>query len=134
MKATPTLARAAALAALLALASCNSNRAFDAVDANDNRRISSDEFVAHVQRSAFDEIDTDGNVFLDSDEWKMAETTNEPRKRFARLDTNRDGRLSFKEFSSAPKKSRTLKRIFGTADRDSDGYLTPEELGNGTTP
>ena len=126
--------RTGTLVFLLALASCNSNRVFDRVDANDNSRISSDEFVAHVQRSAFDEIDTDGDTFLDSNEWKVAETANQPKKRYARLDKNRDGKLSYEEFSSAPQKSRTLKRIFGTADKNDDGWLTQEELNEGTAP
>ena len=122
------------MAALLVLPSCQSTRTFNKIDANDNSKISSDEFVAHVQRSAYDNIDTDGNAFLDSEEWKMAETTNQPLRRYARLDRNRDGKLDFFEFSNSPQKKRTLKRIFGTMDKDNDGWITQEELNQGTMP
>ncbi len=67
---------------------------FNKIDSNNNSRISEQEFVSHVQTTAFEEIGSDGNAFLNSDEWKNAEKTNEPGKRFSRLDKNRDGRLS----------------------------------------
>lgn len=119
--------------ALVALASCHST--FDLIDSDRSSRVSSDEFAAHVQRSAFDQIDTDRNGVLDPAEWKAVETVNEPQARFRRLDKDHDRQLSYEEFAGDPRKGRVLKRIFSTLDRDGDDHLVPRELhGSGNQP
>ena len=119
-----------ALAALLALSSCSSNRLFDQMDANGNSQITSEEYANHVRHDAFNQINTDNDTFLDSEEWRLAETTEQPT--YYGLDTDRDGKVSLIEFKNSVKDHQALKRAFGTADKNKDGWLNKEELNQGT--
>ena len=46
------------------------------------------------------------------------------REKFARLDTDKDGKLSQAEVSGHPK----LAQKFAEIDKNGDGFLTPEEI------
>ncbi len=57
----------------------------------------------------------------------------DPQKRFARMDTDHDGRISLAEYQAAGKPGSADKRAkrFKKLDTNGDGYLSPEELAAG---
>ena len=52
------------------------------------------------------------------------------RQRFEAWDTNRDGKLTYSEFSESmlARKAHDPKKLFAQIDTNSDGGVTPEEL------
>ena len=113
---------------LFAQASCSSNKVFDRLDKDDNRKVSEIEFIVAVQRRAFDRLDADNDATISTDEWSTHETRRDSEVRFRTLDKNSDRRLTFSEFANLPQKKRSLGNLFGTLDRNDDGFLTPAEL------
>jgi len=52
----------------------------------------------------------------------------DPAQMFARLDLDRDGRISWDEFRDVPVRSGTAEERFQAMDSDSDGYVSREEF------
>ncbi len=119
-----------AVASALVFAGCAATpkATFDALDRNNDERVSREEFRSQVQRQAFDNLDKDDSEYISHAEWYDYETVREPEKRFREMDKNRDKKLSYKEFSDLRRKHVTLNNLFGTVDKDSDGFLTPAEI------
>ena len=87
-------------------------------DTNGDGVVSRSEFFAAAE-ARFKAKDANSDRVLAGDEMQ------DRRGRFARLDTNNDGKLSFAEQAAG------TTALFARLDADGDGKLTPEELGPG---
>mmetsp|Transcript_34916 Transcript_34916/g.108628 ORF Transcript_34916/g.108628 Transcript_34916/m.108628 type:complete len:291 (-) Transcript_34916:88-960(-) len=89
-------------------------------DADGNGVLSFEEFFAH-------------NAPDDGDE-PPADTSEQYRDEFARLDKDHDGSITLEEFkaweSGMFHMHESVKSLFKTVDRDGDGHVTAEELAN----
>ena len=92
-------------------------------------------------RAIFDELDRDRSGFIEGREvrsllerlWERSVDESEVDAAIQSLDTNRDARISFEEFSSwyllsDQRLREELDHLFDAHDLDGDGRLTPSEL------
>ena len=123
------LGLAAVLAATAARAQTNAAPAvFQSADTNSDGRVSQAEFAGHVQKSTFEKLDADKDGMITLEEWKAADRSPEAEKHFAAMDKDRNGRLSYPEFSNAADWKSALNDSFNSLDRDRDSHLAPDEL------
>lgn len=97
---------------------------FKAADTNTDGKLSRDEAKA-LPRIAehFDKIDADKDGFVTVQELQAMHSKH-GEDRFARMDTDRDGKISRAEADRFPK----LGEKFATLDTNGDGFLTKEEM------
>ena len=93
---------------------------FEYLDANGNGRVERGEW--HASAQAFDWLDSDNNNVITRQEMGVDSPPAAPADAFARLDTNRDQRLSAQEWVWS-------RRSFEQRDTNNDGVLTRAELG-----
>lgn len=106
---------------------------FDELDKNADKMISKEEISAHA-RGRFQAGDTNNDGLLSSDEltaMHLAHVVRVAQARQARilakLDTDKDGSLSFEEIQ-AGRKGPNPERMFEHLDEDKDGMISEEEF------
>lgn len=94
--------------------------AFDAMDKDENQGISREEWAG--SRGLFDRLDRDHDGSISLQEYEDREFRSMTREAlFGRMDTNGNGRLE-------PAEWWWSRDAFTLVDRDSNGWITPEEL------
>lgn len=125
----PVLGLIAVLTAGVVSAQTNSTPfAFQGADTNNDGRVSKAEFDRQVKKDTFERLDKNKDRAVSPEEWKAYDTSPSAGKHFEAMDENRDGRISFPEFSDAADWKTGLNDSFTTLDRDRDGNLAPDEV------
>lgn len=94
---------------------------FDELDHDRDGRLTRDEW--HFDAELFHRLDVDRSGWISRREFLGTAGDDDRDDRFDDLDVNRDGRLSGAEWHGDPV-------LFGTLDRDRDGFLSRTELGS----
>lgn len=110
---------------------------FDAIDTDDDGKISKSEYMAHCEKN-FQLLDTNGDGVLTKREAQqnVMELMMEAKKKaiekaeihFNKIDINKDGRISLDEWKSALPNEPRAEEWFAAVDSNGDGFLTKEEL------
>lgn len=58
----------------------------------------------------------------------------DPKAKFEKLDTDKNGSLSPEEFSAKSKNPERAKKVFAKIDTNSDGSISPEEMAAAPKP
>ena len=101
---------------------------FQSADTNSDGRVSQTEFAGHIKKSTFEKLDTNKNGMVSLEEWKAVDHSPEAEKHFAAMDKDRNGRLSYPEFSDTADWKSALNDSFKSLDRDRDSHLASDEL------
>jgi len=101
---------------------------FQSADTNSDGRVSQAEFAGLIKKSTFDKLDTDKDGMITLEEWKAVDHSPEAEKNFAVMDKDRNGRISYPEFSDTKDWKNALNDSFKSLDRDRDSNLAPDEL------
>ena len=101
---------------------------FQSADTNSDGRVSQTEFAGHIKKSTFEKLDTDNDGMITLEEWKAADLSPEAQKNFEAMDKDRNGRISYPEFSDMADWKSALNDSFKSLDRDRDSHLAPDEL------
>lgn len=101
---------------------------FEVIDANDDDKITADEFCDHFFMSAFTIFDKDKDGKVRKEEWLALESYDGAERLFLKLDADKDEALDYKEFSTPKERRRTIRNMFRTFDKNNDGVLEEEEL------
>lgn len=101
---------------------------FKSADTNSDGRVSQTEFAGHIKKSTFDKLDANKDGMISLEEWKTVDLSPEAEKHFAAMDKDRNGRISYPEFSDAADWKSALNDSFKSLDRDRDSHLAPDEL------
>lgn len=118
--------------AVLLLANCApGQKEFAALDSNRDRKVTEDEFFAHVTGESFKKLDADQDGKVTRKEWIAKESSPTSRKLFTTFDKDRDGTLTPAEFTASKTKRRQVSNIFHTVDRNHDGGLEWDEVQSG---
>lgn len=129
----PILTALGFVAALGALTACQSTQKqsskgrFEKIDVNKDGKISRDEASDHFVIRVFKSRDKNDDLVLAWQEWNV-EGAGASKTRFDSHDTNKDGSISLDEARAYGREDEMLKRAFGGADSDKDGYLSPAEV------
>tara|TARA_R110002096_G_scaffold104771_20_gene230775 strand:+ start:4857 stop:5246 length:390 start_codon:yes stop_codon:yes gene_type:complete len=123
-----SLSIAVAGGCLLSLSACQNKDLVAKLDADNDDKVSRAEFRQVVQEEAFDLLDANKDGAVTLEEWKAVEDVRQPLRRFNSLDSNGDSKLSFDEFAKTSRKRSTLDNMFGTLDRNEDGFLTDQDF------
>ena len=101
---------------------------FQSADTNSDGQVSQAEFAGHAKAFTFERLDRDKDGMITLKEWKAMDNSPEAEKHFAVMDKDRNGRISYPEFSDAVDWKSALNDSFKSLDRDRDSNLTPDEL------
>ena len=101
---------------------------FKSADTNLDGQVSRDEFSGHVKKSTFARVDSNNDGTITLAEWKAVDRTPEAENNFAAMDKNRNGRISYPEFSDTADWKSALNDSFKSLDRDRDSHLAPSEM------
>ena len=101
---------------------------FQSADTNSDGRVNQAEFAGHIKKSTFEKLDANKDGVVTLEEWKAMDHSPEAEKHFAAMDKDRNGRLSYPEFSDAVDWNSRLNDSFKSLDRDRDSNLAPDEL------
>lgn len=115
------------------------------LDTDKNGKISFAEFSAseriqslddEVKKKLFDRLDKDDDGVISNDELRPPHDSKGPRgghgfPPFEKMDTNKDLKVSFEEFSSNPRfkemELERVRRFFDRMDRNDDGFLSRKD-------
>ncbi|MEI9896454.1 MAG: EF-hand domain-containing protein [Chthoniobacter sp.] len=114
--------------ACLAGANPTTDKLYAEIDQNKDGKLTAKEFADHIIGVSFVLFDTNHDHKIDAKEWAAVEKGLEGEKAFAELDIDKNGVLTFKEYSGNPMSREVLIRIFSTIDPNHDGVLTVEEV------
>ena len=101
---------------------------FKGADTNCDNRVSQAEFAGHIKKSTFEKLDANKDGLITLEEWKAVDRSPEAQKHFEAMDKDRNGRISYPEFSDAVDWKSALNDSFKSLDRDRDSNLAPDEL------
>ncbi|MBU0714486.1 MAG: EF-hand domain-containing protein [Verrucomicrobia bacterium] len=101
---------------------------FQSADTNSDGQVSQAEFAGHAKTSTFERLDQDKDGMITLEEWKAVNHSPEAEKHFEAMDKDRNGRISYPEFSDTADWKSALNDSFKSLDRDRDSNLTPDEL------
>lgn len=101
---------------------------FQSADTNSDGLVSQAEFASYAKASTFERLDQDKNGVITLQEWKAVDHSPEADKHFEAMDKNRNGRISYPEFSNAADWKNALDNSFSSLDRDQDRNLASDEL------
>jgi hypothetical protein len=119
---------AAVLAATVARAQTNATPAvFQSAETNDDGRASQAGFTEYVKKATFERLDTNRDGMISMEEWKAVDHSPKAEKHFKAMDRDRNGKISYLEFSNAAVWKSALNDSFSSLDRDHDGKLAPGE-------
>lgn len=107
----------------------NNRALFAQIDADNNQKISMDEFTIHFFKVSFHYLDKNGDGQISKQEWLLIETQEGSRAMFQGLDSDQNGFVTIQEFSSPQTKRQIVKNLFRTLDKNGDSKLEQEELG-----
>jgi len=102
--------------------------AFQSADTNCDNRVSQDEFAGYAKVSTFEKLDANKDGMISPEEWKAVDLSPEADKHFKAMDKDRNGRISYPEFSDTADWKSALNDSFKSLDRDRDSNLTSDEL------
>lgn len=111
-------------------------RHFEALDTDGDGRLSAEELnqIPGYGRASAEErfarLDADNSGFVTRQEMHQArERRREQRPKFSELDTDGDRQLSASELDAIPtRRDRSPEERFARLDRNSDGYVSQDEL------
>lgn len=101
--------------------------ALQSADTNLDGRVSPAEFAGHIKKSTFEKLDTNKDGMISLEEWQAVDMSPEAQKHFDAMDKDRNGRISYPEFSGVADWKSALNDSFTSLDRDRDGSLAPDE-------
>lgn len=101
---------------------------FQSADTNGDGRVSRAEFAGQIKKSTFEKLDTNKDGMITLEEWKAVDHSPEAAKHFNAMDKDRNGMISYPEFSNTADWKSALNDSFASLDRDRDSNLTPDEL------
>lgn len=101
---------------------------FQSADTNLDGRVSRAEFAGHIKQATFEKLDANKDGMITPEEWKAVDHSPEAEKHFTAMDKDRNGRISYPEFSDAADWKSALNDSFKSLDRDRDSHLAPDEL------
>ena len=101
---------------------------FKSADTNSDGRMSQTEFAGHIKKVTFEKLDANKDGLITLPEWKTVDLSPEAQKHFEAMDKDRNGRISYPEFSGVADWKSALNDSFKLLDRDRDSHLAPDEL------
>lgn len=107
------------------------HRLFERMDVNDDERVTIEEFSDDMKQYVFDGFDEDGNRVINREEWEHIANVADREKHeelFRKIDTSRDKRITFLEFSDYADKNSNIEKAFMVNDRDKDNSLSRDEI------
>jgi len=104
---------------------------FRSLDLDKDGKVDRNEFTEDMKRNAFKKLDADNNREISSSEWVSLDSVEELDKHsalFKRLDKDKDRRITFFEFSDYADKHSNIEKAFIGLDKDRNNSLTPDEI------
>jgi Ca2+-binding EF-hand superfamily protein len=98
------------------------------LDLNADGRVDETEMRTEIKRITFVSVDANGDGFIVVEEWVAADQKEGAEKRFASIDTNKDGKIDQMELSDFIDQEFAQKRMMENMDVDRSGYLTSDEV------
>jgi Ca2+-binding EF-hand superfamily protein len=125
----PHLVAAIALSTLC-LASCRQTETdrdmFLQMDTNKDGKLSLKELNKYALPRLYGRFDTDGDASVTLEDARKIDPTFDVQQ-FEVRDLNSDGKVTFREYRRYAEKNGVLNKLFGTVDKDGDGYITKTE-------
>jgi Ca2+-binding EF-hand superfamily protein len=104
---------------------------FQTLDLNGDGKIEFKEFSKDMTEFAFNKIDDNDNQVITKNEWEIVMNVTDRDKHdelFKDADTGNDQSISFEEFSNYARIHSNIKEAFMSLDKNSDGFLFPDEI------